>query len=109
MKMFGVARHNRADNYGFNFEYLAADQRFRATTAYAQPADKAALRDWMELQNEQILWFTDTMEAAEILAKELARKFPGNEYVAFKSEFVFKAPPGEVTKSQFTSKGLLPA
>lgn len=109
MKPFGVVRHNRAEEYSFHHEYRDGEGRIAGLFAYAQPHASTTDLRFNNLAADCCLWFSDSMDQAQQLAAFLAKKFPQYEYVVFRSELMFKAPPGEVTKSQFTPKGLLPA
>jgi hypothetical protein len=54
------------------------------------------------------LYFTNSVDEAQFLAKYLCGKYPGNRYVVASAAFLYQSTPGPVVGAQFSEKGVLP-
>lgn len=62
-----------------------------------------------ELSRDHQVYFTDTLEAAQHMAKRLAEVNVGCRYMACEGSFLFECKAAPVMASKWSKAGLLPA
>lgn len=84
----------------------SANQRFNT---WAPRYDNLRDVDMSTFTGEYPIYGVDTESQAEVLAKYLAERRPGSNWITMKSTNSFRCIPGPVQKSMFTPAGLVPA
>lgn len=60
------------------------------------------------VSNKKEIYFTNSVEEGQALAKHLCEKYPGNQYIVASAAFLYQSTPGPVVGAQFSEKGVLP-
>ena len=61
------------------------------------------------MSRDHDMYFTESLESAQCLAKELAKKNPGTQYMVAAGSDVYECKAAPVMSARWTAAGLLPA
>jgi hypothetical protein len=103
MKAWCVVKLDMGSLYDMGVPNVA---RGAVTYAYAAVQNKSERAH--DFDGNHSVYFTDTAEAAEIVAKYLAERNPTSTWVVAKNTCGFKTSPGPVSKGVFSDKGYFP-
>lgn len=74
---------------------------------YLYPTQTA--EEWNgSVSSKKEVYFTNSVDEAQHLAKFLCERYPGNQYIVASAAFLYQSTPGPVVAAQFSEKGVLP-